>query len=180
MTIHNLSAWIANSSKATDISDRLAGGIIVTPVLVVDSAVALSAQTPVLTPIGVSYVVNAASAYWDDDLDAIIGTPDSDNTWLILFDTTLKTALAMPALVATRPMQAITADPARAMRTAITFSPPETSRLPYHAAPDLTGANQTLTISKTSGISLAAGVGATSVAQSNDGNTVTIKGKGGF
>lgn len=159
MAIPDLHAVWATTAKATDISDRLAGGITITPVITLDSSVVVAQAVPTVVTQGVGFRVLAGAAYWDDDIDAILAL--NSTGWLCLYDTTIPSALLLPAVITATPARALTADPSRAMRSALAFEPSDDDRVPYHVAPGL-AATQRVLISPSSGITINAQTAASS------------------
>lgn len=172
MAIQNLDAIWATDSDADLITDRLAGGITVTPNPQVDSAVLVGSRVPSRTILGVSYTVTVPRAYWDQNVDGLFGlnTPG----WLCLFDLSGDKALLTPAVVTVKPVYAITADPAATMRMALTFEPTEDDRQPFHVAPGLAGADTTATITIGTGVAFTSGTGNTAIAANNDRSLYTL------
>jgi len=169
---HNLGILWATDKAATVVSERMAGGVQVTPIATVDSALSVASQVPRRTVIGVTYSIGIRRAFWDKAIDDLFGL-NEEKGWVSLFDETMGVALLQPAQLIVRPRGALTADPASTVRSDIQFVPVEDDRRPFHVAPDLAGASTRATVTLGTGIAFATASGATKLAVTPTAYTFT-------
>ncbi|MCY4259281.1 MAG: hypothetical protein OXC91_03335, partial [Rhodobacteraceae bacterium] len=137
MSIQNLQVWYGTSSVCLDLSEQIAGQLQVNPKLSVDSDIYGGSNVPATIAVGCSFMVSCQGAFYADTLDAM--ATDTENGWLAVADPQADIALVTPAALVNRPRDAGTYDPARVIRTALMFEPPETAGVAYNAPPGLSG-----------------------------------------
>ena len=165
--LSDLSIVWASTSKTIDITEQVARTIAIDPRPTLDAEISAGTEAPDIAVIGVSFVATATAAHWSSDLDEIT------DGYLFVFDETLGTAFAQLSHLTALPLDSLTADPARTLRTSLRFVPPDTGPPALHVAPGVSGTRK-MVVSPTTGYTLTTVASAsTSVDVANDG-TITM------